>query len=82
MKVIGIDIGTTSICGILIDAKCGEVLKSITKNSDAFIKTENEWEKIQDVEKIITMAIGITDELIEDDVCAIGVTGQMRGIVS
>lgn len=81
MKVIGIDIGTTSICGILIDAKCGEVLKSITKNSDAFIKTENEWEKIQDVEKIITMAIGITDELIEEDVCAIGVTGQMHGIV-
>jgi len=46
MKAIGIDIGTTSICGILLDCKSGEILKSITKNSEAFIQTENEYGNI------------------------------------
>ncbi len=81
MKAIGIDIGTTSICGIILDCKSGEILKSITKNSDAFIQTAHEWEKIQDTEKIINMACGICDELLCEDVAVIGITGQMHGIV-
>ena len=81
MKAIGIDIGTTSICGILLDCTSGEILKSVTKNSDAFINTQNEWEKIQDTEKIISIALSITDELICDDTAVIGITGQMHGIV-
>lgn len=81
MKAIGIDIGTTSICGILLDCTSGEILKSVTKNSDAFINTQNEWEKIQDTDKIISIALSITDELICDDTAVIGITGQMHGIV-
>ena len=45
MKAIGIDIGTTSVCGILIDAATGCVEKSVTKNSNAFIPGCAEWEK-------------------------------------
>ena len=81
MKAIGIDIGTTSVCGVLVDTDTGSVLNSVTKNSEAFIKTSNEWEKIQDTDKIITLATGILDCLIDDDVKVIGVCGQMHGIV-
>lgn len=81
MKAIGIDIGTTSICGVLVDTQSGEIIKSVTKNSEAFIKTSNEWEKIQDTQKIINMAVDITDSLICDDCACIGITGQMHGIV-
>lgn len=81
MKAIGIDIGTTSVCGVLIDVNTGEILKSCTKNSEAFITTENEWEKIQSVEKIMSVATDILDRFIDDDVVVIGVTGQMHGIV-
>ena len=81
MKAIGIDIGTTSVCGVVIDVDSGEVLKSLTKNSNAFIKTENEWEKIQSVDKIMETAMGILEECIDADVVAIGVTGQMHGLV-
>lgn len=81
MKAIGIDIGTTGISGILLNADNGNILKSISKNSNSFIKTQNSWEKIQDVNKIITTAKEILNELIEDDVKVIGVTGQMHGIV-
>ena len=81
MKAIGIDIGTTSICGVLVDCNDGKILKSVNKNSEAFISTGNEWEKIQDTDKIINMAVEIADSLVCDDCACIGLTGQMHGIV-
>lgn len=81
MKAIGIDIGTTSICGAVIDAENGGIIKTVTKNSNAFIETANSWEKIQSVEKIISLATDILNSLMDSDVKAIGVTGQMHGIV-
>ncbi len=81
MKVIGIDIGTTSICGISVDVQTGKIINSITKNSNAFIDGCAAWEKIQSVEKIITLATDVLESLIDDETAAIGVTGQMHGIV-
>jgi len=81
MEIIGIDLGTTSICGVVIDTESGKVIKSRTENSDAFIKTENEWEKIQSAEKIIALATEILDSFISEKTVSIGVTGQMHGIV-
>ena len=84
MKVIGIDVGTTGICGVLLDAETGKVLNSKTVNSEAFIKTPNEWEKIQDVEKIVSISTKILDSFLEEstgEIAAIGLTGQMHGII-
>ena len=54
MKAIGIDIGTTSVCGVVIDVEKSCVIKSCTKNSNAFLQGCAEWERIQSVEKIMT----------------------------
>lgn len=81
MKAIGIDIGTTSVCGVVVDTVSGAVISSKTVDSNAFIKTENSFEKIQSPEKIITLATAILDELMTEDTAVIGVTGQMHGIV-
>ncbi len=83
MKAIGIDIGTTSVCGVLLDSDTGCVEKSVTKNSNAFIEGCAEWEKIQSVKKIMTVATEILESLIAEscDIGVIGVTGQMHGIV-
>ncbi len=81
MKAIGIDIGTTSVCGVVIDAGTGKLLASRTKNSDAFLPGCAEWEKIQSVEKIMSVATEILDGFIDGDIAVIGVTGQMHGIV-
>lgn len=81
MQAIGIDIGTTSVCGVAIDSVSGNVLKAVTKNSNAFIDTENAWEKIQSVDIIMSVAIGILEELVCEETAVIGVTGQMHGIV-
>ncbi len=81
MIAIGIDLGTTSVCGVALDTENGKVLSSVTKNSEAFISDCQPFEKIQSTEKIIDIAKGILDELMSEDVSVIGVTGQMHGIV-
>lgn len=81
MRAIGIDLGTTSICGILIDTDSGEVLRSRTENSHAFIPGAFEWERLQQPARIIALATEILEDLLCEGVAAIGVTGQMHGIV-
>lgn len=76
MHAIGIDIGTTSICGVLIDAKDGRLIKSHTVAGDAFIRTDFAWEKLQDVDKIISVARELLYELA--DHCCVGFCGQWR----
>lgn len=81
MNAVGIDIGTTSICGIVLDTNTGEIINSFTESSNAFIDTECDWEKIQSVEKIIPLAEKILDKLVDENTKVIGVTGQMHGIL-
>ncbi len=82
MYSVGLDIGTTSVCGILVDIQSGEIKKSITLDNDTFIKTENDFEKIQDANKLIGIALSIYEKLTLDITpVSIGITGQMHGIV-
>ena len=83
MYVIGIDIGTTTICVSAIDSKTGVSKKAITVDSDSFIKTENADEKIQSVDTIKRKVFELLEQIKAEceDVCCIGVTGQMHGIV-
>jgi len=80
-QAVGIDIGTTGICGVVIDTDTGELLQSITRDSNAFLDGVAPWEKIQSVDKIISIATEILDRLISPETKVIGVTGQMHGIV-
>ena len=81
MQAIGIDIGTTSICGVVLNGETGALVRSVTKNSEAFLQGVAAWEKIQSVEKIVSIAKEILDDLLSDEIEVIGVTGQMHGIV-
>jgi sedoheptulokinase len=68
----------------VLDEKSGAVVASETVISDAFLATELEWEKIQDVSKIIGIATSILDSFLEKyegETKAIGLTGQMHGIL-
>lgn len=82
MNVIGLDIGTTTICAIAVDAVSGELLSSVTLDNDSFVEGKP-FEKIQSPEKIIEKVTRLADELFSQfaPVCAIGITGQMHGIV-
>jgi len=81
MKIAGIDIGTTSVCGVVLDTGTGEVTKSVTENSNAFIKGCKSFERLQSVEIIMDKAMGILEGFLSCGIDAVGVTGQMHGIV-
>ena len=83
MYSIGIDIGTTSVSGIIHNITTGEIIKSITVPNDSFLETAFPWAKLQDPNRLLELAKGVLDELLglEKQVVAIGVTGQMHGIV-
>ena len=64
MKIIGIDIGTTTISGVVLENKVEgqittkaeeklEIVEAKTIENGCFIPTEHEWEQIQDAEQIV-----------------------------
>ncbi len=85
MYSIGIDIGTTSICAVLMDSKSGRIICSATHNSDSFIETPNTWEKIQDVaiieEKVFEVINSVMNNVGDSGVDSIGISNQMHGIL-
>ena len=82
MRFIGIDIGTSKICGVAFDYESMQ-LDSIIRESDLKINTNNIWEKIQNPQKILSIVEEIIDEFLQkfSDIKGIGITGQMHGIV-
>lgn len=83
MKCIGIDIGTTTISLVIMDTVSMAVIQRYTIKSSDFLPTEHPWERVQDVQKIINTAKTALDQALAsfDDISAIGLTGQMHGIV-
>jgi sedoheptulokinase len=81
MHYIGIDIGTSSICGVAYDSE-NKSFESVTRNNAAYIESSFAWEKTQDPSIIMNIVV----EIIQDftaryDIKGIGVTGQMHGIL-
>ncbi|MDD6275905.1 MAG: FGGY family carbohydrate kinase [Clostridia bacterium] len=82
MYAVGIDIGTTGICGILMNSETGEIEKTLSADNDSFIKSDFSWEKIQDADVILGKATDILDALLDiAEVKTIGISNQMHGIV-
>ncbi len=81
MKLIGLDIGTTSICGVRMNVQNGMLEDSVTVNDNVWLKEKSLFEKIQNPEKIYSIVNQIMERLLTGDVVAIGVTGQMHGIL-
>jgi len=83
MKSIGLDIGTTTVCGIVIDTMEGNVICSQTLDNDSVVKEGESYERLQDVNRILEICNQMVDGFISeyDDITNIGVTGQMHGIL-
>lgn len=83
MKAVGVDIGTTTISAVVLDVTSWDVVEAKTIQNGSFIKTDQEWERIQDVSVIVRKARETLDELLDkySDVASIGLTGQMHGIL-
>lgn len=82
MHFIGIDIGTSSICGVAYNFSTKET-ESITKENETYITSPNQWERAQDAKTILSIVLDIIHEFQAkySDIKGIGMTGQMHGIV-
>ena len=83
MKALGLDIGTTTISAAVLDREDGSVCDAKTVANQCFIDHGNEWERIQDVDRIMEKALAVANEMIDtwEDIGTIGLTGQMHGIL-
>lgn len=81
MKTLGIDIGTTSVCAVVYDDVLGEVAAK-TASNDAFLPGAP-WERIQDPALLVETSRSLARQMLRDypDIAALGVTGQMHGIL-
>lgn len=79
----GIDIGTTSICALAYDTENDRLLHAINRANTSAIASSNAFARMQDTDVILKTAYGLLDELETafGMPSAIGVTGQMHGIV-
>lgn len=86
MKIVGIDIGTTTISGVVLESKTAKnikIIESKTIENACFITSEKNWERIQDADEIIKKARKMLDYFLDKypHIERIGLTGQMHGIV-
>ncbi len=81
MKTLGLDIGTTTISVAVYETGRG-VIASRTVKNDSFLPGEA-WERLQDPKIILDTAMDSVTQILSQypDVCAMGLTGQMHGIV-
>lgn len=83
MNFIGIDIGTTSVSGVVLDLEKNEIVYTTNIKNNSWVNSENDWERIQDVKVIINIIDNLLDYIITKypRTKGIGITGQMHGIL-
>ena len=81
MKTAGIDIGTTTISGVVLEKEengQAKILEAKTVENGCFIETGNEWERIQYAKEIVERSVNLLDYFLEKypHVERIGLTGR------
>lgn len=81
MKALGLDIGTTNISAVVYSGE-QEVLTAKTVANDSFLPGMA-WERLQDPSKIWSICQDLLADIMAlyPEICAVGVTGQMHGIL-
>ena len=81
MKAMGIDVGTTTVCGIVLDTDTGKVIDVRTLANDSVIEGES-YEWLQGPDRIWELVQQMYQEFTsKHEICSIGLTGQMHGIL-
>lgn len=82
MNFLGIDIGTSSICGIVYNTVSKDIV-SIAKINNTDMLSCNVWEKVQDANAIVDIVLDLIQELRIQypDIKGIGLSGQMHCIL-
>ena len=80
--LLGIDIGSTNISAVVYDSALRKVICTRTVSNSSKFETDCDFAEF-DAKKIIEITLTLANELTEKipDIKAIGITGQMHGVV-
>lgn len=83
MRIIGVDIGTTTVSFVVLDTDSGELLECVNLPNTAAYPGKCDHERIQDPEKIVSLIRRGIARLSEKHapIDAIGIDGQMHGML-
>lgn len=81
--LLGLDIGTTTVSAAVADPKAGRQTECRTVPNDGGLEFSESFRHEQDPERIVSTAMRLAEALLEKypEIGAVGVTGQMHGIV-
>ena len=82
--LIGLDLGTSTVVGALVDAESGEVLRLARRRNDAALAGQTLPTRAeQDPDRIRALALAVLAELARDgaELCGIALTGQKHGLL-
>ena len=82
-NIIGLDLGTTTVTGVLLTVGSGDVLRLVQRRNDAALQTALPTRAEQDPLRLRSLALEVLAELISggEAVDGIAVTGQMHGLL-
>jgi sedoheptulokinase len=83
MKFIGLDIGTSTLCGVIVDAATGRIEHRAVAPNAAGMSGGEAWERMQSPERVLEQMTELLGELLcrKGRIAGIGITGQMHGIL-
>ena len=83
MRVIGIDIGTTTISAVALDEGSGALLEAVTIPNRGALSAAQPWRREQDPAIILEDALALVERLASQyaPIVGVGITGQMHGVV-
>ena len=83
MNILGLDIGTTTLSAVVLDGGTRAVLQAQTLPGAPFLPTPRGWERAQDADETAARALALIDRLRRENgpLAAVGLTGQMHGVV-
>ena len=83
MKIMGIDIGTTTVSVVMTDTETGKLLAKETVEHNSFLRSSKPEQKLQDPERIyeIVRELLIKQQKENGLPDGIGFTGQMHGML-
>ena len=83
MKILGIDIGTTTVSVVMTDTETGKLLAKETVEHNSFLRSSKPEQKLQDPERIyeIVRELLIKQQKENGLPDGIGFTGQMHGML-
>lgn len=83
MRAVGLDVGTTNLCALVLDLDTGSLSEVLTQPNESRINCSQGWQRLQDPDVITGCCLKALDHLLDryDDVAAIGISGQMHGIL-